>query len=257
MKSMDDMDPDQASGETLFDAALRTAIELERFGEFDALKSETALPFLRRSALRQRSRLKQKGAPFKLLSGGGDFPENGLTPRARGCESFFLAAADENVDSLVDVFHPGQAVIRRDTTAQAMQRGEERGRSGSAIDRRQNRLKRKRHLRLRHQRHQRHRLDGAKRHAAPQQGSNHALQHELEVKRSVADNLVERLEDESQADLLRLAFQSVQGCFHELEYVSLPVDKRIGPNGGDNLAHPITGLRSKLRGGKPGSHGPP
>ena len=200
--------------------------------------------------------MKQKGVPFKLLSGRGDFPENGLTPRARGCESFFLGAADENVDSLVDLFHLGRAVITRDTAAQMMQCCEERGRPGSAIDRRQNCFKRKRQPRLRHQFHQPHRLDGAKRHAAPQQGGSHALQHELEVKRSVSHNLVERLEDESQPDLRRLAFQSVQGCFHELEYIPLPVDKRIGPNGGDNLAHPIAGLRSEFRRRKLGSHCP-
>jgi hypothetical protein len=94
-------------------------------------------------------------ACHSLLSGRGDFPENGLTPRARGCESFNLAAADKNVDSFVD--HVSRALITRDTAAQLMQGCEERGRPGSAIDRRQNGFKRKRHLRLRHQLHRPHR----------------------------------------------------------------------------------------------------
>ena len=38
------MDPDQASGEALFDTALQTVIEMERSGEFDTLKSETPFP---------------------------------------------------------------------------------------------------------------------------------------------------------------------------------------------------------------------
>jgi hypothetical protein len=97
--------------------------------------------------------VKQQGVPFKLLSGRGDFPENGLTPRARGGEGFFLGAADENVDSLVDLFHLGRAVIPRDTAAQLMQCREERGRPGSALDRRQNCFERKRQVPLRHQLH--------------------------------------------------------------------------------------------------------
>ncbi len=44
MKCIHDMDPDQASGEALFDTALQTAIELERSGGFETLKYETALP---------------------------------------------------------------------------------------------------------------------------------------------------------------------------------------------------------------------
>ena len=104
--------------------------------------------------------MKQKGVPLKLLLRRRDFPEDGLTPRARGCESYFLGAANENVNSLVDLYHLSRALIRRDTAAQMMQCGEKRGRPGSATDRRQNCFKRKWHPRLRYQFHQAYGLEG-------------------------------------------------------------------------------------------------